>query len=191
MKRSAQTILAFLLLLFTLSPAYAAGISFKTTGTNLKVGDSFRTDLILTGGENTLGTDMVLNYDPKTLEVSSIKESSLYPNYQPPSAKRIDSMKGKIVLSGSANISNAIKSEGVFATLSIKAIKSGQTKLSFDYAPGATNKTGIIDFAGNELLTSPPKDLILNISSPNPLVSIVSGILSPIQLFIQSLFGKK
>lgn len=175
-----------------LSPsAFAAELSLKADKPALAVGEITRVDVILSGGEPTLGTDIVLLYDPKTLEITGVENGALYPAYQPSAGKRINSGDGKITLSGSAGINQPVSASGVFASLSIKALKGGQAKISFDYLPNSTNKTGVIDFSGKELLTSPPKEIILNISSPNLLASIVSGILSPLYLFLQSLFGKR
>lgn len=187
-----KKILIFIFIIFLLSkPAgvLAANISLQSSKTSLKTGENFDVSIVLAGGENTLGTDTILLYDPQKLEPIAIKESALYPSYQPVPARRINSKDGKISLSGSANLNQPVKAEGFFGVVTFRTLQVGDTAISFDYAPSATNKTGIINFNGSNLLTRPPADLPITIENKNFFVSL----LSQISAFFQNIFksGKK
>lgn len=182
-------IVFLIILLSTPAGTFAADLSLQTSKTKLNAEENFNVSIVLSGGENTLGTDAILLYDPQKLEVIAVKESTLYPSYQPVAARRINNKDGKISLSGSANLNQPVKAEGVFGVVTFRTLQVGDTAISFDYVPAATNKTGVINFAGSNLLTRPPGQLPLSIENNNFLLSL----LSQISAFFQNIFkfGKK
>lgn len=185
MKKIFAFILTILFLLFIPSTVSASELKLSTQKKVLSVGETFKVDINLTGGEATLGTDIIINYDPAFLEAISLEEGSLYPSYQPIPAKRILADQGKINLSGSANINQPVKAEGIFGTTTFKSKKSGNTVISFDYDKTATNKTGVINFSGQNLLSGTPENLPVDISSPNPVASFLKMLFSPFSKFFQ------
>lgn len=179
-----KKILIFIFIIFLLSkPAgtFAADLSLQTPKTKLKTEENFSVNIVLSGGENTLGTDIVLLYDPQKLEALSVKEAALYPSYQPVSIRRFNNKDGKISLSGSANLNQPVRADGVFGIVTFRTRKAGDTKIYLDYTPTATNKTGVISFAGSNLLTRPPSELQLTIEKDNFFLSIFSQIKAFIQ----------
>lgn len=155
---------------------FAANLLFKTGKANITAGDTFPVTVELTGGEPTLGTDVIIKYEPDMVEAESVKEGLLYPSYQPIPSKRINPVNGTVFISGTAQISKPVAANGSLATITFKALKTGQAEISFDYKEGATNKTGIVNFKGKNLLTSAPQNLTVAVYSPNPFVSFFNGI---------------
>lgn len=160
--------LAFLVLALSFAPTVsAAELSLQTEKPKLKLGQTTTVTIVLSGGENTLGTDIVLTYDSKRLEANEVKAGNLYPTYNPANGKRIDVANGKIFLSGSGGLGQPIKANGVFAIVTLRAKSSGQATIAFNYQVGDTTQTGIISPAGKDLLITTPRPMIITIQETN------------------------
>lgn len=190
-----KSLVIFILIIFIFiisnSEAHASDINFKIYKNRLQKGDASQVDIILSGAEETLGTDLVIKYDPKMIKVMGVQEGSLYPAYQPPFAKRINTKLGEVRLSGSVNLGQPVKADGIFATILFRTLGKGQTKISFDYQPGVTDKTGVINFAGKNLLTIPPKELTMNIKDNNVFWSFLDGLSDWVKNTLQTIRGNK
>lgn len=143
----------------------ATELSLKTNTPTVKVDQIFWVDIALAGGEDTLGTDVIISYDPQKLEAKEVKAGTLYPTYNPVGEKRIDATQGKMLLSGSGGLGQAVQAQGSFASIIFQAKKAGVTTVAFDYQPGSTATTGIIDSAGNDLITTSPLSLSITIQN--------------------------
>lgn len=177
-----KKILLLLFLISTISVS-AADIKLVSEKTKVLVGDKLSIKIVLSGSEETLGSDVILLYDPKMLSVESVTPSKLYPTYNPAGKSRIDATKGKILLSGSAGIGKPVSALGEFATISFVTQKTGTTEVKFDYQAGSTTKTGVVSPAGKELLMSEPSTLDINISNPSFFQKLVN--------WVNNLFKKK
>lgn len=170
-------ILALFVFVFSFAPAVsAAGLSLQIEKSLLKVGQETTVSIMLSGGEDTLGTDVVLIYDPQNLEAKEVKAGTLYPSYNPAADARIDQTIGQITISGSGGFGQPVKADGLFATVTFQAKKFGSFQVQFDYAPGVTAKTGVIDFAGNELLTEPLQPLTVQIKDQSVFEKLIAFI---------------
>ncbi|MBI5614313.1 hypothetical protein HY947_05285 [Candidatus Gottesmanbacteria bacterium] len=125
--------------------------------------------VVLSGGEQTLGTDTIILYDHTMLRAVTVAQGSLYPTYTPSKDARVNNDKGKITLSGSTGFNSPIPATGVFGKITFSPLKKGKTMIRFDYAAGDTSKTGVIDFKGLDLLSSIPKPLALTIENESPI----------------------
>lgn len=163
--------------------ARAAEISLYADASSPKVNESFTVSINLTGGEATLGTDVILRFDPMRLVVQRVSEGTLYPTYSPSGDGRINKEAGIIVLSGSTGFGQSVPANGEFGTITFVALKDGKTNVIVDYEPGATNKTGVVGPAGEELLTRVPAPLAISVKR----ASLFGSLLS----FFQSLWRKK
>lgn len=161
----------------------AAQFLLQPSMTSVTVGESLTVTIMLTGGEPTLGTDMILTYDQGRLFVKEVKSGSLYPTYNPVGEKRVDREKGTVTLSGSGGIGRAVAAEGTFATITLEAVKPGQARVAVAYESGATNQSGIIDPAGGELMRAAPSPLMLTIKDQPPLQKLLT--------WFSALFRKK
>ncbi len=161
---------------------YAAEVFLTTANASPKINERFIVTVNLRGNDQTLGTDVILRYDPTYLVVQDVSEGTLYPTYNPAGAARVNKDAGLVVLSGSTGFGQVIPANGVFSTVSFVALKEGKTAITLEYEQGMTNKTGVISPMGEELLTSAPTPLSITVKRQ----SLFGGLLS----FFQSLWKK-
>lgn len=155
-------------------PVHAAEVSLHASNSSPKVNERFTVTISLSGNDQTLGTDIVLLYDPSYLVAEAVVEGTLYPTYNPASSARINKDAGLVVLSGSTGFGQAAPANGVFGTVSFVPIKDGVAQVSVDYEPGATNKTGVVGPDGGELLTSAPMPLTITVKRQSFLGALLS-----------------
>lgn len=161
----------------------AAELSLVTSTPSPKINERFTVTINLAGNDQTLGTDVVLRYDPAYLIAEEISEGTLYPTYNPEKSARVNKETGFIVLSGSTGFGQVVPANGVFSTISFVALKEGKTAIALEYEQGMTNKTGVVSPMGEELLTSAPTPLSITVKRQ----SLFGGLLS----FFQSLWKKQ
>ncbi len=161
---------------------YAAEVFLSTANASPKINERFMVTVNLAGNDQTLGTDIVLRYDPARLIAQEVTEGTLYPTYNPAGAARVNKESGLIVLSGSTGLGQSVPANGVFGSVSFVTLKEGTTSIMLDYEPGMTNKTGVINPSGEELLTSAPTPLAITVKRQ----SLFGTLLS----FFQSLWRK-
>lgn len=188
MKRKHVILYPFLTLLFGLTilvPLHvvqAVEVSLATFTPSPKINEGFAVTINLAGNDLTMGTDIVLRYDPTHLIAQTVSEGTIYPTYNPAGTARINKDVGIIVLSGSTGVGQSVLANGVFGTISFVALKDGKTNIMLEYEPGMTNKTGVISPTGEELLTIKPLPLPVTIKRQ----SFFGALLS----FFQSLWKK-
>lgn len=145
--------------------SFAAELHFEAEKTSLAVGESININVNLSGKEETVGTDLVVMYDPKALQVIGVEDNQLYPVYNPPASSRVNASTGTIKMSGSANFGKPVSADGTFAMLKLKALAPGSATLSISFKKGNTTLSGILGKNGQELLSATPKPFILSITS--------------------------
>lgn len=127
-------------------PISEGRVVLSSSKLNYSVGDQVPVDIYLsTGGYSTIGTDLVINYDPNFLEADeqSFVRGRIYQDYL---GINIDNKKGVIVVSGIVNInSGGFNGTGKFGTLNLRAKSQGNTKVSFDFKKGETIDTNVIE----------------------------------------------
>ena len=160
--------------------ASSLGLSFTAPQKPLPVGREFKVIIsVATGNRTTLGTDAVLSYDPRILTAVKIIPGKIYPLY-PQNLQDIDNTHGKLTLSGTVGFNKPKTANGVLAEVSFRSKKEGQTVLSFNWLPNATNDSNIVpDFGGLDLLTAKPADALLTFRKP----SFLEKVLIKIQWF--------
>jgi len=158
-------IISLLFLLVWPKQAWAATLSLTSKTKNIMADSEFQVEIILdTQNEETLGTDIVINYDSTKLEALKITPGNLYPNY-PEAGQKIEQNEGKIYLSGVANFGMPVSESGSLGTITFKGKAPGKTIVSLDWESGSTAKTSIVPYVGyTNLLKVPPESLALSIS---------------------------
>lgn len=146
-----------------LALAASASLSFGQTPSLIPVGKEFKVPIIVSSaGQTTLGTDVVILFDPKVLQVAKVKPGSAYPTY-PLNLKDIDNAHGKIWFSGTVGFGPPQPAAGLFGSFFFRAKKVGTTKISFDWEPGGTDDSNIVTDSGVlDILREEPKELILS-----------------------------
>lgn len=127
-------------------PAYAqiATLSLSPSSGTFNRGCNLAVNINLdTGGAQTDGTDAILIFDPTRLTATSIISGSIYADYP---GNNIDTVNGKITISGLASVTQPFTGLGVLATINF-TIKSdapqGVTQVNFDF--DSNNKTKTTD----------------------------------------------
>lgn len=174
--------------LFFPTNGYAADLGFSAQK-KVYVGDEFPIAMTLSGGEKTIGTDVILQYDKDFLEAVRVTQGTSYATYNPVDAQRVQAAKGVVVLSGSASVSKPVPATGVFGTVYFRPKKEGVAKISYVYEKGSTSKTGVVDVKGKDLLIKAPMSIEVFVQKKN-IMSTVTTWLSEVFRFLP-FFAKK
>jgi len=125
-----------------LKPLSSAIISLTTTKTNFRVADSVPVGIkISTGGHTSLGTDVILTYDPKVLEASptSFIKGDIYDDYP-----AIDSGSGQLRISGVSSVGKpGFNGAGNFGTVNFKAKGAGSPIVSVKFIPQSSSDSNV------------------------------------------------
>lgn len=139
----------------------ATNTAYYKTGENINL-----TIKLATNGHNTDGADIILKYDPNILDLSSpnaVLKGDLYTEYTPP---KIDKNAGTIQLSGLNSVDfDGFNGLGEFATLNLKALKTGTTSLTIEYKQASTTESNIIESGSLKDVLTEVKNLKLVIDN--------------------------
>ena len=146
-------------------PINGGKITLLSNRNNYAVNENIPVDLKLsTGGYSTLGTDVVIKYDPTAIDASgatSVRKGDLYTEYPVVTA---DPTNGLIFISGvSTQNKDSFNGIGIFGTLNLKALKPGTTSLEIQYLPDATNESNIMKVNSSEDILKEVKGITLTI----------------------------
>ena len=128
-------------------PMTGGKITLGTPPAIIKTGDSFQVGITInTGGHSLSGVDVVLKYNPQTLEVSpdSISKGGIFEEYPLVNA---DAKNGIIQISG-VDVTPKIGFNGIgkFATINFRAkAASNNVPITVDYQPGITTDSNMIE----------------------------------------------
>lgn len=117
-------------------------IELKTDQQSVKVGDKFSVSINISSNSETDGADLIINYNPKLLSASPVSLTSLYNDYP---VNKIDAQLGKITVSGISTDEIGIVPNGLFGTITFKALASGQAAITLEFAPLSTVDTNVIE----------------------------------------------
>lgn len=144
-----------LLLFFAFKGVLAASprLFFNVPELGVKQGDEFDlTVKIDTSGQSVTGADAVIDYNPELLEVETIENGGFFPLF----GKHYELNNQKIYITGFFTEKNQTKNgSGVFAKLSLKALKNGISNLQFSCVNKSLSDTNIINVSGEDLINCP------------------------------------
>ena len=151
----------------TVSEPKPAQIILQSSSQILKVGDQIKVDILVdTGGKQTDGTDVILNFDPKTLVVvlasgsaNPVIQGTVYNSF-PVNVLN----QGKVVLSGIASVGTSFSGQGLLGSVTFKAVSVGNTSLAVDFILGRTTDSNIIETSSAKDILTSVKNLDLQIS---------------------------
>ena len=148
----------------SLQPLSGGSISLLSDKLSYKLGETVSVKInVWTGGYNSSGTDIVLNYNPKVLQASpsGFIRGKIYSDYPKVS---VDVIKGVIRISGvAASAKQAFSGAGEFGIFKFKARTKGTTDLTIDFKNGQTEDSNIMILSTNEDNLQKVKNLKLNI----------------------------
>lgn len=130
----------------SLQPISGAKISLISPKSSYKVGENVPISIrVFTSGHSTSGTDLVLKFNPKTLDatLADFTKGKIYDDYP---QVTIDSQNGIIRASGvsSAN-KTGFNGIGEFGVVNFKAKSVGESALTIDFQPNLTSESNVVD----------------------------------------------
>lgn len=132
------------LMIFLPAQVFAAGatLSLSPATGSFNKSCTFSLQIQLdTGGIQTDGTDAILTYDTTRFLANKINNGTIYSDYP---GNNIDTVNGKITVSGLSSAGSAYLGTGVLATIDFTVLNSapaGASKIQFDFDPNNKAKT--------------------------------------------------
>lgn len=135
-------------------PVGSARLSFAQAKADVKAGDEFTTDILLStgGSDTTVGTDLVLRYDPAILEVVDADNAAA--GTQITAGKLFDFVPYNVTTLATGTISFSASqqpnskpvstTDGKLATIRFKAKAAGKTDVAFAFTPGMLDDSNVI-----------------------------------------------
>lgn len=119
-------------------------MTFNNVPKKVKERESFSLTVDFTAPDKRLdGADAAVSYDPNFLEVEEITQGPYFHEYP---RKTIDHENGKVkVTAFRAKDESPIRNSVTLFYLKVKALKAGETVLSFDYQEGRTNLSNVVE----------------------------------------------
>lgn len=138
-------------------------ISLTTPKTTVKVNETIPVVVAVNTGSYAVdGIDLVVNFDPKILEVipEELNKGKLLDEY-PLVAANIKT--GVISISGISNKDSGFKGTGEFAYISFRAKQKGQTSLTVNFQKGSTANSNLVEVKSSKNILEQVDNLQLTI----------------------------
>ncbi len=143
------------------TPSHAASIVLQSQATSISIGDTVALDIVLdTEGEAVAGVDIFyLRYDSEFFDVvdadamqagTQVKAGEIFPLTV---ANGVDTENDRIFFSQVTQGGETVVGEGTLVTVILRAKKKGNTEITLDHTPGATNDTNV-SLDGRDVLRS-------------------------------------
>lgn len=130
----------------------SASLDFQPAKLNLKVNETGNIDLRLSSSDaKVIGVDLIVKFDPTTIQIDQIQDDHLFNNQM---GLIIDNKLGKLSMAMSNNQGVFTTKSGKIAHFRIKALKAGESKLSYDFTKGKTQDSNVVVAHGQDILTS-------------------------------------
>ncbi len=141
-KKTILAIVTSIVMIISPSAVFASTLALSPSTGTFNQSCAFSVVINLdTQSAQTDGTDVVLFYDPTRFNATSILNGTIYNDYP---NSNIDSVNGKIQISGIASSSSPFNGKGIFATVNfsvLPAAPTGATAMTFDFDPNDKAKT--------------------------------------------------
>lgn len=123
-------------------------LSLSSSKTSLKVGETVTVSIDVSSPVATDGLDVIMLYNPKLLSVVTganklpVNLGSLYSDYP---LNRVDEAAGRVAVSGITSKVGGVVAKGTLGTVNFTAKAPGKVKIAFDFTPGSTTDSNIIE----------------------------------------------
>ncbi len=116
-----------------------------------------------TQGNEVVGVDLILNYDPILFEYVDREWLSLFSEER---GFNVDSSAGIITLSGIEDGNQFLNTQGDVVKFNFKALANGTADFSFDWTSSSTTDTNIVDYnnTNTDLLQTAPTSKTITVS---------------------------
>lgn len=129
--------------------------SFST----VKKGEGFEVNIVLDSQDNFVsGVDVILRFNPHLLTVVDadpktegiqITPGKIFSRYL---GNKVDLARGRITISGVAEIKKPFSGRGVLAKIKFLPISLGKTKVFFEFQPARTNDSNVAGISARDIL---------------------------------------
>lgn len=135
------------------SYAASAVLSLSPAGGSYKVNDTFDVSVLLNSGGGLVGgVDVYMTFNKNVLNLVDITNGAIFNQYL---GKSIDNTNGTAAISGiTSSKANAFSSSDTFVTLNFKAVGAGTSEVKFNFTPGNTRDSNVVDFDSGDILAS-------------------------------------
>ena len=142
-------------------------LSLNASKTSLKVGESVTVAINVSAVVATDGMDVILSYDPKLLSVTlglgkiPVAVGTIYSDYP---LNQVDEGAGRIAVSGITSQAGGIIARGMVGAVTFTAKAPGKAKIAFDFTPGSTTDSNVIETKTAQDILGSVTDLEVNIT---------------------------
>jgi len=139
---------------FFIQPIFAASIRLETDSVHNAKKEYSIHIYVDTENMNTIGTDLLIQYNPSDDQYVKFEAGKLYPNY--PEVK-INTSKNEIRISGTGNYQNYINNNGLFGKVFfLKLNNTSKSSSRLVWVKGKTDETNVVSENGADLLDKEP-----------------------------------
>jgi len=131
-KKILLTLLTLVLTMSACGSIDGASFSFSKDNLELSVGETFTVDLILNSEQDIDAVDALVRFNNEFLTVERTTKGTIFEIYP---LKTTDNDVGLVKISA-ASRSNFFSGNGTYATLIFKAVKNGDTTVTYEYEEG-------------------------------------------------------
>lgn len=138
--------------------------SFSPLQDSLKVNEVKELKIVINSkGKFLTGADAVIKFDPNVIEiVDNPQPGEIFPFYP---ILKVKPEIGEITITGTITDPNQphFQGEGIFATIFVKPLKTGETSLKFKFSPGRTDDSNLAEKTTGKDILVKVNDISLSI----------------------------
>lgn len=142
-------------------------ITLSAPKTSLRVGEEIKVEINISSNSKTVGTDLVIKYDPKLLSVETVGTSknpvqvgTIYRDYP---LNSLESSVGRITVSGITDSQGGVLASGLFGSIVFQAKSQGVANINLDFNPSQTTDSNVIESGTGQDLLDKVNNLQINI----------------------------
>ena len=142
-------LIGFIGLICPNKPYAAASLSLSPATASKAVNDTFNVDIILdTGGEAVSGATAILIYDTTKLSITTGSQITAGAIFSNPLTNTVNASTGEIRFD-SGSLGTAYTGRGTMATISFRALATGNAAVNFTFNPSSTTNTSLVAAASS------------------------------------------
>lgn len=135
-------------------------ITLSSAKAEYKLGEQFEVDINIYSPKYVDGADLIITYDPKMLTAQPATPGTIFSDYP---QNTVDASLGRISISGITKQTGGVVPNGEFGKLTFVAKAAGTTKIAFDFTPGQTVETNVVESATDKDILESVNQLELTI----------------------------
>ncbi len=151
MNRLKLTLLFLLLSLIIPTTAQGATLFFDKTKVQIGEDDQLTVSVELNPqGASVIGVDLIITYDPNSIEVVDVRNGDLFPNQI---AETINNSSGRVMYATANPFDTYTTSSGTVAEVVLKGKSISNSVVAFDYSAGDSTDSNVAVSGGTDVLS--------------------------------------